>query len=104
LVALENKADFSPPHQRQLIFRQARDVHTVDHDGPRRRRVQTCQQSEQRALAAARGSHDGHELSGWDFQIDTAQNVDTMAPAIEGLGEISCFENGHSSIMVVGRK
>src|SRR6185369_13800979 len=93
LVALENESDFAPPHQRQLIFGQPGDVHAVNHDGPRGRRVQSCQQPEQRALAAPRSAHDRDKLAGRDFQINSAKDLDAMAPAIEGLGEIPGGKN-----------
>jgi len=93
LVALENEANLPAADQRQLVFAQTGDVDAIEYDGPRRSRIETSEQPEQRALAAAGGPHDGHELARRDLKVDAAQDIDAMAAAIKALGKIPGGQN-----------
>ena len=61
---------------------------------PGGRRIQAGQQPQQRALAAARGAHDGGELSARNFQIDALQDVHAMRAGVDGLGKAVCLNHG----------
>ena len=54
--------------------RRARSSRARDFDRSRRRLVETGDEPEQRALAAAAAADDGQELSGGDMKIDAAQH------------------------------
>ena len=93
LVALENESDFTAADQRQLVFAQSGDVDAVEDDGSRRGRIEAGEQTEQSAFAASRCPHDGYELSSGDLEVDTAQDLDAMAAAIQAFGEVAGGKN-----------
>ena len=59
-------------------------------------RIESGQQSQQSAFAAARGSHDGDELPGGQFQIHAAQDLDAMRAGVDGFGKRDGFEDRHA--------
>ncbi len=67
MVGLKDEADFAAAQQRHAVFVQAGDVLAVQNDSAGGGRVQARQQAQQRALAAARWSHDGDELAQFNF-------------------------------------
>ena len=60
---------------------------------PRRRPVEPGEQAEQRRLAAPRGPHDGHELSGRDREVNLPQHRERPAAALVGLLQVQGFDH-----------
>jgi acyl-CoA thioesterase-1 len=95
LVTLEHESDLAAADQRQPVFLQARNIDAVYDDGPRSSRVETGEQTEQRALSTSGGTHDGDELAGRNIEVDAAEDFNAMAPAVEAFGKVPGGENGH---------
>ena len=76
LKRLEDEAQFTAAYFGQLVFRQAADFGAIDQHIALGGRIQSCQQPQQRALAASRSAHDGDELPGRDQQIDLLEDLD----------------------------
>ncbi len=95
LVTLKDESDLAAADHGELVFAEAGDIGAVQHDAARGDRVEAGQQTEQRALAAAGSAHDGHELSGWDLEVDSAENLHAVRAGIDNLGEVSDCENRH---------
>jgi len=64
LVRLEDEADLASTHGSQLRLGQVVDGHAVEPDLAGARRVESGQQAQQGAFAAAAGAHNGHKLPG----------------------------------------
>src|SRR5580692_5551880 len=62
---LEHHGDIAP------IRGDASDILTIEHDGTRRRRVQTRDQIERRCLTASGRTEQYEQLSGGDFQVES---------------------------------
>ena len=67
MVGLKNEADFAAAQQRHAVFIQAGDVLAIQNDPARSGRIEAGQKAQQRALAAARRSHDGDEFAALQF-------------------------------------
>ena len=85
MIRLKHEADLAPAQHRHLVFAQAGDVFTIDQHLPARRRVQSGQQAQQSAFAAARGSHDRRKLALGNVEIDTLEDVDAVRAGVDGL-------------------
>ena len=94
MVGLKNEADFAAAQQRHAVLVQAGDVLAIQNDLAGGGRVEAGQKSQQRALAAARWSHDGDELAALNFQIDATQNVDAMSGGGNAFGESRNLDGG----------
>ena len=87
MIRLEDEADFAAAQHGHVVFVEAGDVFAVQQNVAGGRAVQAGQQTQQRAFAAARWSHDGDELAVLDLEIDSAQNVDLVRRGLDALGE-----------------
>src|SRR5262249_27159530 len=92
VVALKHEADLAPPHLRHLIFAEVRDVLAIENHLAGGRRIESGEQTEQRALAAARRSHDGGELAARNREVDALEDVDTVRAGVDGFGERANFD------------
>src|SRR5271166_2886442 len=87
MVRLKNEPNLAPAQQRHLIFAEPGDVFAVQNNLAGSWIVETGQQTEQRAFARARRSHDRDKLAGFDSEVDTAQDVDLVGRGLDALGE-----------------
>jgi hypothetical protein len=94
LIGLKDEPDLVSAHQRQVIFGETRDVHTIQNHGAGSHRIEPGEQAQQCALSAAGWSHDGDELASWDFQVYAFENFNPVRAGVDGLGELPDFNNG----------
>ena len=87
-MELEHEPDLVAPEVGQSIVVERADVHSVDHDGAARRRVESAEKIEERRLPTARLPDDRHELTGSDLEIDAVQDRHRHLAAI-GLPQIA---------------
>ena len=92
---LKHKTDFLATDFGQLPFGGLCHVYTVNDDLPARRTVETAEHVQQRRLAAAGTSHDGHEFAALDFDIQSVQRVHDFIAHLVRLDKVACFYNWH---------
>ena len=73
--ALEDVPDLPAPEPGELVGVQLADVHAVDEDVAFRGLVETTYEIEERGLAAAAGSDDGHVLAALYLQFDAVESL-----------------------------
>ena len=88
LVGLEDEADGSAAHLRELVFGQIADGSAVEVHLAAGRRVQPGEQAQQRALTRARGAHDGDKLSRRHLEVDPFQDLHRTCPIADRLAKI----------------
>src|SRR6185369_13923918 len=81
---LKHEADLLPPQLGQLILAKSRDLHIIDDDLATGRRIEACDEAEQRGLAAARRAKHGEKLPGADCEIQRMQNSQRPFAAHDG--------------------
>src|SRR4029453_3593629 len=89
MIGLKNKSQLASAQGRHLVFVELGDVHAGDFNLPGSRPVQPGHESEERALAASRGAHDGRELTVRDFEGDVSNDLDGMRLMTDGLDQIA---------------
>src|SRR5579859_4562514 len=78
VIRLKYHADLLGAQCRKAALRQVANLHTVQHDIAGGRAVETGHNAEQRALSAARGSHEGYHLPSMQFEAHAAQYGDDV--------------------------
>ncbi len=71
---LEDETDLFRPELRPPVLGEREDVFTVQDDTAGRGLVEAGQQTEQRGLAAARGTDDGYEGLRFDLEVDRTEH------------------------------
>ena len=82
---LEHEPDLLAAQLRQGVLAERGDVDAVDHDRARRRRIEAGEQPEQRRLAAAGRTDDGHELPARDRRREGVENGQRLGAARDRL-------------------
>ena len=90
MIGLKHKTDLAPAHQRQLVFLEPGNLLAVQENLAGGRRIEACQQAQQRALSAAGRAHHGGKLPARNLQLDALQNIDAMRARIDRFGEGVC--------------
>src|SRR6266542_1075675 len=85
--ALEHKAELGAAQRRGPAFGQPGDVPPAEGVPAAVRAVEQADQAQQRALAGARATQDGHALSTVDGQVHAFENTPRLALAGERLGQ-----------------
>ena len=86
---LKHEADFLAAQPGQTVFIEGRDVDAVYRDAPRGRRVEACDQPEQRRFPAARRTDDRDELTARDVQRQRMENGQRLIAAHDRLGDLA---------------
>ena len=94
LVRLEYEADLAATHQCQLIFSHSGNVDAVKDHSTRGDGIESRKQPEQRTLATSRRSHNRHEFSTWNLEIDSLENFYGVGSCINCFREVLNFYNG----------
>ena len=76
------------------VFVEMTDLLAVNQNGTRAGRVETRQQSKQRALATTRRSSDGGELTARNYEVETPQDTDLVGAAMDRFLKPLDFKNG----------
>jgi hypothetical protein len=87
LVALENEPELAAAQAGEAVFRQADDLFAVEEDAAGGGVIESGEEAEEGAFAAAGGAHDGDELAGRDVEIEAAEDIDPVGGGGDGLGE-----------------
>src|SRR5690606_8299627 len=58
------------------------------------RTIQPAEQIEQRTFAAAAGTHDGDELTAWNFKIDAFEHVKRLLTDLKYLVDTASLDKG----------
>jgi hypothetical protein len=82
---LEDDPDVLAPYAGEVVLVSAAELQPGQHDLSVARAVEPGNQVQKRRLAAAGGTHDGHELSARDIEIHSPQGPDGHPVGIEGL-------------------
>ena len=92
LVALEDEADFGAANPCHVVFCEVGDVCAIEKDAAGSWGVETSEQAEQGALAAAGGPHDGDELAMWDGEADSLEDLHQVCPGFDFAGDCVNFD------------
>ena len=79
VVALKHEAEGLAPHPCQLIAAEAGDIFAHEAIGAAAGSVKTAEDVHQRALARARGAHDGDEFTGVDLEVYALRKLRLMS-------------------------
>ena len=93
---LKHEADALAPEARELVFAQLDEIDPVDENAAFGWRVEPCNQTEERRLAASRRAHDGEELPLRHFEIEWVKNREILGAT--GDDFLDLFEANHWSI------
>src|SRR4051812_40717411 len=97
MIGLEYEAQLASAENGHLVFAEPSDIGAVNFNGAGSWPVQSGDQSQQRAFAAAGGSHDGDKLAVRNFKTDIAKDFDGGGAIANGLYQVS--NNDHSWIV-----
>src|SRR5690606_11732791 len=100
VVVLEHEAEALAAEAGQLVPFELGGVHALDAHGARRGRVDGGQQVQQRRFAAARRSHDAHELALFDGEGEVVQGAGgRLAPAAVHFAQVDGLEYDHGDCL-----
>ena len=100
---LEDEARLVAAQLRRGVVAELAHDRPVEHDLAGGRAVQPAEEVQERALAGARRSHDGHELARLDRQRDAPDGGDVDAAHAVAPGEVARLEDGrHQAAPQVG--
>src|SRR5439155_23117296 len=88
IVGLKDETELSPSQERQLVLVHLRNLLPLEPDGAARRRVESREKPEERALTAAGRPLDGDHLSLPNRQVDPPQDVDAVMAGRERFGQV----------------
>ena len=77
MIGLKHEADLAPAQKSQAVLIETGNLFTIEMDRAGAGRVQTREQSEQRALTAAGWTDDGRELPLRHIEIDALEDLDS---------------------------
>lgn len=100
VVALEDEADLAPAHESHPVFGEAGDIFAIEDDCARGGRIEAGEQTEEGALAAAGGAHDGRELTARNEKVDAFEDVDAVGARVYRFREPANFDQ--TFIMALG--
>ena len=102
IEALEDEADLAVPHVRPLSHRQVLDASSVEQVLAAGRRIEQADDRQQRGLAAARRSGDGHILAARNLHADLGERVRFHLVRIEHLGDSLHVDDGVTHFFLPG--
>ena len=99
MVGLEDEADFAAAELGHGVFAEVRDVFAIEDDLTGGGRVESGEEAEEGAFAAAGGAHDGGKLAAGNFEVDAFEDFDAVGSGVDGLGESADLDQ--TSIMAL---
>lgn len=88
VIGLKNEANFAAANPREVVFTQALYLDAVHGDPPRGYGIESGKKTEEGALAAAGGTHDGNKLPARNGEVHVAQNVHVAGTVIDAFEEL----------------